>query len=64
MPTALVAALMWRLQCDVYRARVAPPPERLRVKVAACGKDNSVVTHHKATVLLRQFFNGSAEIEV
>jgi hypothetical protein len=34
------------------------------VKVAACGKDNSVVTHHKATVQLRQFFNSSAEIEV
>ncbi len=34
------------------------------VEVAARGKKNSFTTYHKPAVQLRQFFDGSAEIEI
>src|ERR1700756_1268111 len=33
-------------------------------QIAARGKDNSFATYHEPTVQLRQFLNGSAEIEI
>jgi len=34
------------------------------IEVAARGKDNSFAAYHEPTVQLRQFFDGSAEIEI
>src|SRR5258706_4337634 len=34
------------------------------VEVAARGKDNSVMTYHETTIQLRQFLDGSPEIEI
>jgi hypothetical protein len=35
-----------------------------RIEVAARGEDNSFATHYESTIQLRQFLDGSAEIEI
>ena len=37
---------------------------RHSIEVAARGKENSLTTYHEPAVQLRQFFDGSAEIEI
>ena len=35
-----------------------------RIEVAACGEDNPFATHNEPTIQLRQFLDGSTEIEI